>query len=927
MITRFRLRHFLTGLILLMFSPICYGQAPCGVNDSTYQILFGTSGSDMAYDVIGTSDSGLLMAGVMPFFTGGGHPAGTLVKLSRSGQPQWVRQWVASPLPTLFYRVIETSDKNFIALGYLGKGSGANTLVIKMTPAGTLLWRKEIAIPSSGEQFGLMLTETNDGHVVISTNVNNQNTAIVQAQLLKLNATNGTLIWERQFRFNTTAEARSMIADGAHIVVVGVVNGPAQTMNDGFVMKLDHSNGNMLWMKMIESEGRMNRLLDIKKTGNQYLLVMQNGLAGDNDVKPALLTIDTDGNLLTAQQFDFAPKNKNNYPGRWVAVCRNGDIVQAYGENKGAGSASPVMARFSPTGTLKWAYEYRTLSNLYINRITEDANGHIAMVGTASETAAQPTQFLAIKAAADGTIAAQDAGSCTPQAFTVTTSTAPVTFYNDNWISNAAAGAQSLDANVNAVTLALPPANTCTLQNSCASLTLSGPSSICTGQGDLEILATRNAGCKDAVSWTFDPALADLVSSSDSKLVLRPKATSNVNLRIDARLGGCAALQATFTVAVIKTTPLLVSLGKDSTICSSSHTLSGPAGMTQYTWSNGSAQPSINVNSTGNYWLRVTDGCGQTAADTIALVFAPSATFTLGPDAAICGSTPLNLQGPANMQAYLWSDGSTSMSTTVTSAGLYWLETTDRCGQSFRDSIRINAAPAAQAFSLGGDIVSCQSIARQLSAPAGMAAYLWSNGSTSPSITVSQPGLYWARITDACQGQAADSLNIVTLPSPQVQLGPDTSLCGSTPLVLDAGNPGSQYLWSTGETTRTISVNTSGSYSVTVTSSNGCSSTDNMQVSYAGTDLQGYQMPSAFTPNKDGLNDCFGLRKWGDVTLLRFEVFNRWGEKVFEGRQPTDCWNGTWRGQEQPAGHFAYIVIADTPCGRVEQKGLVALIR
>lgn len=193
---------------------------------------------------------------------------------------------------------------------------------------------------------------------------------------------------------------------------------------------------------------------------------------------------------------------------------------------------------------------------------------------------------------------------------------------------------------------------------------------------------------------------------------------------------------------------------------------------------------------------------------------------------------------------------------------------------------------------------------------------------------VNQPGKYWVMIEDACQGQAADTIEIKTLPSPSVRLGSDTTLCSSLPLVLDASNPGSSYLWSTGETSRSISVSTSGIYHVKVTNSIGCSGTDTIKVNFGGSgDFQGYQMPSAFTPNNDGLNDCFGLRKWGNPTVIRFDVFNRWGEKIFSGKSPQDCWDGTWKGQPQPTGHFPYIVVAETPCGKVERKGLVALIR
>ena len=61
---------------------------------------------------------------------------------------------------------------------------------------------------------------------------------------------------------------------------------------------------------------------------------------------------------------------------------------------------------------------------------------------------------------------------------------------------------------------------------------------------------------------------------------------------------------------------------------------------------------------------------------------------------------------------------------------------------------------------------------------------------------------------------------------PNVDLGPDQIICSDDSHTLDAGNPGLDYLWSTGETTQTIIVDTTATYSVTVSDSDGCSSED-----------------------------------------------------------------------------------------------------
>ena len=88
-----------------------------------------------------------------------------------------------------------------------------------------------------------------------------------------------------------------------------------------------------------------------------------------------------------------------------------------------------------------------------------------------------------------------------------------------------------------------------------------------------------------------------------------------------------------------------------------------------------------------------------------------------------------------------------------------------------------------------------------------------------------------------------------------------------------------------------------------------------------------YFMANAFTPNGDGLNDCFGIKNWGVITELQFLIYNRWGELVFSTTNPTACWDGNFKGQPSPLGNYVYYIKATTLCGKIERKGNLALIR
>ncbi len=115
-------------------------------------------------------------------------------------------------------------------------------------------------------------------------------------------------------------------------------------------------------------------------------------------------------------------------------------------------------------------------------------------------------------------------------------------------------------------------------------------------------------------------------------------------------------------------------------------------------------------------------------------------------------------------------------------------------------------------------------------------------------------------------------------------------------------------------------------YHVTVTDDKGCSDTASITVNV--TPQGSYLLPNAFTPNGDGRNDCFGLQRAArSVEKLEFSIFNRMGQLVFHTTNPGECWDGTFKGQQQPTGSYVYFIKGTASCGVIDQKGTVTLVR
>lgn len=87
-------------------------------------------------------------------------------------------------------------------------------------------------------------------------------------------------------------------------------------------------------------------------------------------------------------------------------------------------------------------------------------------------------------------------------------------------------------------------------------------------------------------------------------------------------------------------------------------------------------------------------------------------------------------------------------------------------------------------------------------------------------------------------------------------------------------------------------------------------------------------MPTGFTPNNDGLNDCYGIKNWGVLGKLSFSIYNRWGERIFYTEDAGQCWDGTYKGTRQPSGVYVYMVRASSACApEIFRKGTFVLIR
>jgi gliding motility-associated-like protein len=229
------------------------------------------------------------------------------------------------------------------------------------------------------------------------------------------------------------------------------------------------------------------------------------------------------------------------------------------------------------------------------------------------------------------------------------------------------------------------------------------------------------------------------------------------------------------------------------------------------------------------------------------------------------------------------------------------------------------------ALSLGSQISLCQGKTTNIIAPGDFTNYQWSNGSTDPSITVSQQGWYKLIATDKNDCSATDSVYLSTLHSPVVNLGHDTSMCNSS-ITLDAGTDGSSYVWSTNEITSRIVVSDNDNKEgqlvwVQVENDLGCVTVDTIRIASCSV------VPNTITPNGDGVNDTWNIPFLRSFKNVSIEVFDRWGRMVYQSKNglPAGGWDGTSRGRPLPMDSYFYIINLNN--GKDPLKGTITIIR
>ncbi len=409
--------------------------------------------------------------------------------------------------------------------------------------------------------------------------------------------------------------------------------------------------------------------------------------------------------------------------------------------------------------------------------------------------------------------------------------------------------------------------------------------------------------------------------------------------------------------------PLITVPFKDTLICKNDSLQLGATAdiPANYSWvpalniSNANVQqPLVYPVANTLYIVKADDGKGCINTDTIQVNVADHATLDIGKDTAICFTDTVQFHPQSNALYFAWTADNTLSSTTikepfavpVSAVAVYSLRAAISKKCFADDKIVVNTAPYPQADA-GTSSTICYGYTTQLSASFRGSLYAWSPvssllrpGALTPIAGPQTTTTYTFTVKDTaalgCPKPVSDTVTVIVIPPVHLFAGNDTNIVVTQPLQLKATGA-DYYQWgpvigmTNPESSSPIVMfnepHAAVAYHVKGTTTEGCVGYDTVVV-YIYKTLPEIFIPTAFTPNGDGLNDKLIPVIAGVKKLENFSIYNRWGQLLYSTAAAGQGWDGTVGGNKQPAGTYIYLAKAIDYLGKtIIKKGSVVLIR
>ncbi|TND09479.1 MAG: hypothetical protein FD123_1285 [Bacteroidetes bacterium] len=625
----------------------------------------------------------------------------------------------------------------------------------------------------------------------------------------------------------------------------------------------------------------------------------------------------------------------NNTGGPTVSLSAQQDVT-CFG-----GSTGSATINATGTGTLTYSWSpsggtAATATGLPAGTYTctvTDGNGCIS---TQTVTITEPAQLTATTSAVPATCGNNN-GSATASPAGGTGS------YTYSWAPSGGTAATENNLAAASYTCTITDGNGCTTTASVTVTSTGGPTVSLQSSGDVACFggntgtATVSASGNSPFTYSWSPS-----GGTNATATGLPAGTYTCTVT-DA--SSCISVQ---TVTITEPPQLTGNATATAATCGNTNgsatvTPTGGTGPYTYLWSNSQTTASITGLAGGTYSVTITDanGCTGTANAIVGNTGAPTVSVQSSGNVSCFGgnngTATVSASGGSSPYTYAWSpSGGNAATANSLAAGTYTVTVTGSDGCSQTQTVTITAPPAIQVNSTTQDETCGSGDGSALVAASGgnggPYTYLWSNSATTSGINNLNAGTYTVTVTDVSGCTSSSAITIANIGTAVADAGTSVTISQGQSTTLN-GSGGTSYSWSppvglscTNCQAPVATPAGTTTYTLTVTDSLGCTDTDTVTVFVDITCGEIY-LPNAFSPNGDLQNDVLFVRG-NCIKFLQFDVYNRWGEKVFTTTDPALGWDGTWRSKPCEAAVFTYVLRAtlldDT---EVEKQGNITLVK
>ncbi|MBC7382881.1 MAG: T9SS type B sorting domain-containing protein [Bacteroidia bacterium] len=791
------------------------------------------------YHITGSINKDFIISGSSQLYTvpNGGRlnsEIGFIADVTEDGCINW-----AKSLSDSYYSIIKFSKKTLdndilsVCSGAL-PNNGATNYIIRTSSQGVKLWAK-----AYDQNFTMsVLQEDSFENIIVAGSFDDPNGLKTGFSISKLDK-NGNKLWSKIFRNDLLYNSFpftfpiNILTIGNYYYVSGFTSKITSSGTYGFICKLNAIDGSMKWTKKYTDGSFGMQIRDMHFINNQILANVTS-----NDVKTAqsFFYIDTLGNVLKSFKINTGSLLlESPFSTNITTIPSGGFYLSFYGKellNLQPGyQYHSITLKISPQNTINWQKQFGDYNRDYYLSSTINVSGGITTLAAGYNplnTLLGSDNFVVTKIDSLG----NTNDYCNFYQSSHTLQSTSISFTSQTWKTDSSFIASIIDVPYNWQDVSIFRRWLCPQSiDTCSLLGIDGPEEVCDLKKVYSYRIHKSPGCGFNVSGSSG---ITILSQTDSILKVSFNSPGIHKLKI-ALANSCALITDSLLITAAPKSYLL-SLGRDTSICAGSTIiLNAGNGFASYKWQDGSTSQFFKVKQPGIFFVTAIDSCNNIAIDSI--MISPTLPTYLGilKNSKICLSDTVTFQIPSVYSNYSWTPSYNliNISTSIikvfpTVATTYTVKAIDNRGCIVSDSAIVSILSSQSVF-LGNDTVICKGDSLQLNAGSTSNNYVWSTGSTTPKITVSQAGNYSVVVTDTNSCKSKDTITVFIQPIPYLSLGNDTSICANKPLILTVPNNYTSFLWSNGSTNRKLTITNKGLYWLTINAYN-CVASDTINI-------------------------------------------------------------------------------------------------